>query len=88
MGSLVLPDGLPSGNYRFVADTNMKLDDKVDGQFTQQIIIKSITASQLIIRFNSMKWGSTKNVFNTGDLQGKFKIVFQGLTSEGVAYGA
>ena len=33
------------------------------------------------------KSGSTKLVFNTGDLKGKFKIIVQGITSEGVAYG-
>ena len=29
----------------------------------------------------------TKVVFNTGDISGRFKIIVQGVTSEGVAYG-
>lgn len=47
------------------------------------------------IKFATIYWtyqvairaSDTKVVFNTGDISGKFKIIVQGITAEGVAYG-
>ncbi|MFW0718504.1 hypothetical protein [Pedobacter sp. N23S346] len=54
-GSLVLPDSLPSGRYRFVAHTNMKINDQFDGKFTQPITIKSTTINSLIANVSIFK---------------------------------
>jgi len=54
-GSLVLPDSLPSGDYRFVAHTNMKFGDQFDAEFTQQVSIRSTTISPLIANISVFK---------------------------------
>ncbi|WP_029284762.1 hypothetical protein [Pedobacter sp. R20-19] len=54
-GSLVLPDSLPSGQYRFIAHTNMKINDQFDGVFTQPITIKSTILNPLIANVSIFK---------------------------------
>lgn len=54
-GSLVLPDSLPCGEYRFVAHTNMKINDQFDGAFSQQITIKSTTSNPLLANVSIFK---------------------------------
>lgn len=46
-GALTLPDSIPSGSYRFVANTNIKKNNKPDGEFVQSITIKSTTVNPL-----------------------------------------
>ncbi|MCX2430685.1 hypothetical protein [Pedobacter sp. GR22-10] len=54
-GSLALPDSLPSGRYRFVAHTNMKINDHFDGEFTQPITVKSTTINPLTANVSIFK---------------------------------
>ena len=54
-GNLTLPDSLPSGNYCFVANTNIKLDGYYDGEFKQFIIIKSTTPNPLDAKVSVFK---------------------------------
>jgi len=54
-GSITLPDSLQSGNYKFIANTNIKINGKADAEFIQPITIKSTTINPLITslsRFN------------------------------------
>ncbi|WP_343524477.1 hypothetical protein [Pedobacter sp.] len=46
-GAITLPDSLPGGTYRFVANTNLKLNGQPDGVFIQPITIKSTTVTAL-----------------------------------------
>ncbi|SDD86132.1 hypothetical protein [Pedobacter soli] len=46
-GALTLPDSLPGGAYRFVANTNLKVNGQPDGVFIQPITIKSTTITAL-----------------------------------------
>jgi hypothetical protein len=54
-GALTLPDSIPSGAYRFVANTNIKKNDKPDGGFTQPITIKSTTVNPLTANISIFK---------------------------------
>ncbi|MBB4108677.1 hypothetical protein [Pedobacter zeae] len=46
-GAITLPDSLPGGTYRFVANTNLKVNGQPDGVFIQPITIKSATVTAL-----------------------------------------
>lgn len=54
-GALTLPDSIPGGSYRFVANTNIKKNDKPDGEFIQAITIKSTTVNPLIASISVFK---------------------------------
>ncbi|SDG99072.1 hypothetical protein SAMN05421827_11462 [Pedobacter terrae] len=54
-GALTLPDSLPSGSYRFVANTNIKKDNQPEGEFVQSIIIKSTTVNPLTANVSIFK---------------------------------
>jgi hypothetical protein len=54
-GALTLPDSIPSGAYRFVANTNIKKNDKPDGGFIQPITIKSTTVNPLTANISIFK---------------------------------
>ncbi|QDW25546.1 hypothetical protein FFJ24_012280 [Pedobacter sp. KBS0701] len=54
-GALTLPDSLPGGSYRFVANTNIKKDNQADGGFVQPIIIKSTTVNPLTASISLFK---------------------------------
>jgi len=54
-GSLTLPDSLPGGSYRFVANTNIKKDNQPDGEFVQPITIKSTTVNPLTANISIFK---------------------------------
>lgn len=54
-GSLTLPDSLQSGNYRFIANTNIKINGRADGEFIQPITIKSTTVNPLIAHLSLLK---------------------------------
>jgi hypothetical protein len=62
LGALTLPDSIPSGSYRFVANTNIKKNNKPDGEFIQPISIKSTTVNPLT---------ASVSVFKTYDEQTK-----------------
>jgi len=47
-GALNLPDSLQSGEYRFVANTNITLNGKPDAEFIQPVTIKSTTLNPLV----------------------------------------
>lgn len=47
-GGFTLPDSLISSDYSFVANTNIKINGKPDGEFIQPITIKSTTVNPLI----------------------------------------
>jgi hypothetical protein len=68
-GSLVLPDSLPSGDYRFVAHTNMKFGDQFDAEFTQQVSIRSTTISPLIANISVFKTYDERTKRGTALLQ-------------------
>jgi hypothetical protein len=54
-GALTLPDSISSGAYRFVANTNIKKNDKPDGEFIQPITIKSTTINPLTASISIFK---------------------------------
>ncbi|MGQ7856797.1 hypothetical protein ACUN24_21380 [Pedobacter sp. WC2501] len=54
-GALTLPDSLPGGSYRFVANTNIKKDKQPDGEFVQPIVIKSTTVNPLTANVSIFK---------------------------------
>lgn len=54
-GALTLPDSLPSGSYRFVANTNIKKNNRPDGEFIQAITIKSTTVNPLTANISIFK---------------------------------
>jgi len=54
-GALTLPDSLPGGSYRFVANTNIKKNNQPDGEFVQPIIIKSTTVNPLTANVSIFK---------------------------------
>jgi hypothetical protein len=54
-GALTLPDSLPGGSYRFVANTNIKKDNQPDGEFVQPITIKSTTVNPLTANVSIFK---------------------------------
>ncbi|WP_316828403.1 hypothetical protein [Pedobacter miscanthi] len=54
-GALTLPDSLPGGSYRFVANTNIKRNDKPAGEFVQPITIKSTTVNLLTASISIFK---------------------------------
>ncbi|MGM9479541.1 hypothetical protein ACS5PU_24180 [Pedobacter sp. GSP4] len=54
-GSLTLPDSLPSGSYRFVTNTNLKINGQPDGGFVQPITIKSTTVTALTEQISIFK---------------------------------
>lgn len=68
-GSLVLPDSLPSGDYRFVAYTNMKFGDQFDAEFTQHVTIRSTTISPLIANISIFKTYDERTKRGTALLQ-------------------
>lgn len=47
-GTITLPDSLQSGNYKFIANTNIKINGKADAEFIQPITIKSTTINPMI----------------------------------------
>lgn len=47
-GSFTLPDSLRSGSYRFVVNTNIKINGQPDGEFIQPITVKSTTVNPLV----------------------------------------
>jgi len=55
LGGLTLPDSLPSGAYRFVANTNIKKNNKPDGEFIQPATIKSTTVNPLTASISIFK---------------------------------
>ncbi|KQM69482.1 hypothetical protein ASE74_05705 [Pedobacter sp. Leaf216] len=55
LGALTLPDSLPSGAYRFVANTNIKINNQPDGAFIQPITIKSTTVNALTANLSIFK---------------------------------
>jgi len=54
-GSLTLPDSLQSGTYRFIANTNIKMNGRTDAEFIQPITIKSTTINPLIAHLSLFK---------------------------------
>ncbi|MGN8056427.1 hypothetical protein ACTJKN_09140 [Pedobacter sp. 22163] len=54
-GALTLPDSIPSGSYRFVANTNIKKNNRPDGEFIQAITIKSTTLNPLTANISIFK---------------------------------
>lgn len=46
-GDMILPDSLPTGSYRFVVNTNIQVDGRIDGEFVQPVTIKSNTKNLL-----------------------------------------
>lgn len=54
-GALNLPDSLPGGAYRFVANTNITLNGKPDAEFIQAVTIKSTTLSPLVDQVSIIK---------------------------------
>lgn len=54
-GALTLPDSLPGGSYRFVANTNIKKNNQPDGEFVQPIIIRSTTVNPLTANVSIFK---------------------------------
>ncbi|WP_316844924.1 hypothetical protein [Pedobacter psychrodurus] len=54
-GALTLPDSIPSGSYRFVANTNIKKNNQPDGEFVQPITIKATTVNPLTASISIFK---------------------------------
>lgn len=54
-GGFTLPDSLPGGSYRFVANTNIKKNNEPDGEFTQTITVKSTTINPLTANISIFK---------------------------------
>ncbi|MCX2575134.1 hypothetical protein [Pedobacter sandarakinus] len=54
-GAFSLPDSLPNGNYRFIANTNIKVNGHYDGNFVQPITIKSTTINSLVTNISVFK---------------------------------
>jgi len=54
-GNITLPDSLQSGNYRFIANTNIKINGKADAEFIQPVTIKSTTINPLIANLSLFK---------------------------------
>ncbi|GAA4212649.1 hypothetical protein GCM10022289_43800 [Pedobacter jeongneungensis] len=54
-GSLTLPDSLPGGSYRFVANTNIKKGNQPDGEFVQPVTIRSSTINPLTANISIFK---------------------------------
>ncbi|RNL56093.1 hypothetical protein [Pedobacter jejuensis] len=54
-GSLTLPDSIQSGNYRFIANTNVKFNGLPDVEFVQPITIKSTTINPLLASISPFK---------------------------------
>ncbi|MDN3585429.1 hypothetical protein QWY86_02035 [Pedobacter aquatilis] len=62
-GGFNLPDSIQSGSYKFVANTNIKLNGKPDAEFIQPIVIKSsrinpLTANLSVFKINDEKTGN------------------------------
>ncbi|MFC4196890.1 hypothetical protein [Pedobacter jamesrossensis] len=58
---MTLPDSLQSGNYRFVANSNVKFDGVPDMQFVQPITIKSTTINPLVASISQFKTNEKGN---------------------------
>ncbi|WP_316831596.1 hypothetical protein [Pedobacter aquatilis] len=54
-GNFTLPDSLPGGNYRFVANANIKLNGKISPEFIQPVTIKSTTINPLLTNLSLFK---------------------------------
>ncbi|WP_316805641.1 hypothetical protein [Pedobacter nototheniae] len=54
-GGLTLPDSLLSNDYSFVANTNIKVNGKPDGEFVQPVTIISTTVNPLIAALSIFK---------------------------------
>ncbi|WP_293308239.1 hypothetical protein [Pedobacter sp. UBA5917] len=54
-GGFTLPDSLPSGSYRFVANTNIKKNNGPDGEFIHAITVKSTTLNPLTTNISIFK---------------------------------
>ncbi|MFC4210450.1 hypothetical protein ACFOWA_04605 [Pedobacter lithocola] len=54
-GSMTLPDSIQSGNYRFIANTNIKFNGLPDVEFVQPITIKSTTINPLVASISTFK---------------------------------
>lgn len=54
-GGVTLPDSLPGGSYRFVANTNIKKNNEPDGEFIQNITVKSTTINPLTANISIFK---------------------------------
>lgn len=54
-GDILLPDSLLSGNYRFVVNTNIKINGKYDAEFIQPITVKSSTVNRLLTNISILK---------------------------------
>lgn len=59
-GDILLPDSLLSGNYRFVVNTNIKLNGKYDAEFIQPITVKSSTANRLLTNISVLSTNDEK----------------------------
>lgn len=54
-GNMTLPDSIPSGNYRFIANANIKINDAPDLEFVQDVTIKSTTINPLVASISQFK---------------------------------
>lgn len=73
-GALNLPDSLPGGAYRFLANTNITLNGKPDAEFIQAVTIKSTTLSPLVDQVSIIKPYDERN--------GNGTVLLKILTSE------
>ncbi|WP_421943962.1 hypothetical protein [Pedobacter sp.] len=73
-GGFTLPDSTQSGNYRFVANTNIKLNGKPDVQFIQPIVIKSSKVNPLTANLSIFKTKDEKT--------GNGTVLLKALTSD------
>lgn len=62
-GDFNLPDSLPSGSYRFVVHTNIKVSGNQDPAFIQPVTVRSTTKDLLVPNISILKAqdGETKN---------------------------
>jgi hypothetical protein len=73
-GSFTLPDSLRSGSYRFVLNTNIKINGQPDGEFIQPVTIKSTIVNPLV---------STISLLNAEeDKTGTGKVLLKTITSD------
>ncbi|WP_316798514.1 hypothetical protein [Pedobacter frigidisoli] len=63
-GNFMLPDSLPGGNYRFVVNTNLMINNKSDAEFIQPITVKSTIVNTLTAKVSVFKRNNGNN--NTG----------------------
>ncbi|MCZ4223027.1 hypothetical protein [Pedobacter rhodius] len=73
-GSITLPDSIQSGDYRFVANTNIKLNGKPDAEFVQPVAIKSTTINPLSANLSLFKSNDEKT--------GNGTVLLKALTSD------